>query len=942
NFSTFGLPGTSNTFTINGGYNNDPFLNIGNTGATNLMLGGNDVGNVTVVSNAYDAAYGGLGGTQLSETTRSGSNRFHGNANYFWNGRVMNANDWFVKQSGSPRPFVNANQWGVGIGGPIWRDHTFFFGNYEGIRLVFPTSPTQVYAPSKLMQSCALTGKPGSNAGDCKFGGATSVGPVPASEVTLYNNMFKLWNAAPGNTQTVTANDPYAVSWSATAPAKATEWTAMGRIDQVIGTSDNLFVHYEQDKGFQPTVTSLVNPIFNAVSTQPNYNGQIGEGHTFSPNVVNQFLLAGTYYQAIFTNPNQTAANAQVPFALVFLAGSGTAKPFSALSSNAAVGLMGAEDYVFPQGRKITGYQVQDDLSISHHTHMIKVGVAFRRDDASDLNSSVRSVTPEAYAKEADFAAGNATRWRQSFPQKNEYGVALYTLSGYVQDQWKPLPNLTLTFGLRLQHNSSPVCQQNCFSNLSDDFLKVAASTTTSTPYNKIISSGLHQSFPGLQSVSYEPRIGFALLPFGAGSRTTIRGGFGIFSDIFPATATTNLLENPPGDVIFYLKTVTGPFDPTLPGSPAAAVRSSAAAFRSGFAGGASYKSLTTGPNPVVGFTQPTFTAVDKNLHYPTYDEYSLQIEQQVTNSTSFALLYVGNHGYHEPVQNEGINGYGALSLPAAAPSGSLATITEIQSNASSNYNGAIVSALHRSKLLKLQFNYAYSHALDEMSNGGFEPIGDNDVETPSNPYNLAQNYGNADYDTRHYVSANYVFTVPYRHGPRILLRGWELAGTVFHSTGQPFTYIDSATAAIPNSSNQVFAQQLPGKFSTHCGGGNHTPDPNTGAGTPCDSANFFTTATAYGQQHRNQMFGPNYTDSDIDILKAFSMPGWESGKLKLGAQIYNLFNHPNFAKPVNDVASGNQGLIQGDVSSPTSIFGSFIGGAASSRIIQLKGSFTF
>ena len=164
NFSTFGLPGTSNTFTINGGYNNDPFLNIGNTGATNLMLGGNDVGNVTVVSNAYDAAYGGLGGTQLSETTRSGSNRFHGNANYFWNGRVMNANDWFVKQSGSPRPFVNANQWGVGIGGPIWRDHTFFFGNYEGIRLVFPTSPTQVYAPSQTYAELCIDRKAPANA----------------------------------------------------------------------------------------------------------------------------------------------------------------------------------------------------------------------------------------------------------------------------------------------------------------------------------------------------------------------------------------------------------------------------------------------------------------------------------------------------------------------------------------------------------------------------------------------------------------------------------------------------------------------------------------------------------------------------------------------------------------------------------------------------------
>ena len=99
--------------------------------------------------------------------------------------------------------------------------------------------------------------------------------------------------------------------------------------------------------------------------------------------------------------------------------------------------------------------------------------------------------------------------------------------------------------------------------------------------------------------------------------------------------------------------------------------------------------------------------------------------------------------------------------------------------------------------MLNLQFNYAYTHTLDEMSNGGFEPIGDNDAVTPSNPYNLSQNYGNADYDTRHYVSANYVFTVPYWHGPRLLLNGWELAGTVFHSTGQPFTYIDSGAAAI-------------------------------------------------------------------------------------------------------------------------------------------------
>ena len=87
NFSSFGLPAVSNTFTINGMYENDPFLNLNNSGATNLLLGNNMIASVTVVSNAYGAQYGGLGGAQVNEITKSGTNRFHGNAAYWWNGR---------------------------------------------------------------------------------------------------------------------------------------------------------------------------------------------------------------------------------------------------------------------------------------------------------------------------------------------------------------------------------------------------------------------------------------------------------------------------------------------------------------------------------------------------------------------------------------------------------------------------------------------------------------------------------------------------------------------------------------------------------------------------------------------------------------------------------------------------------------------------------------
>src|SRR4029077_13133193 len=111
NSSTFGLPATSNLFTVNGMNENDPFLNLNNSGATNLLLGQNDVQEATVVNNGYSTQYGGLAGANVNYVTKSGTNNFHGNANYFWNGRTMNANNWFNNLNGVARPFDNVNQW---------------------------------------------------------------------------------------------------------------------------------------------------------------------------------------------------------------------------------------------------------------------------------------------------------------------------------------------------------------------------------------------------------------------------------------------------------------------------------------------------------------------------------------------------------------------------------------------------------------------------------------------------------------------------------------------------------------------------------------------------------------------------------------------------------------------------------------------------------------
>ncbi len=270
---------------------------------------------------------------------------------------------------------------------------------------------------------------------------------------------------------------------------------------------------------------------------------------------------------------------------------------------------------------------------------------------------------------------------------------------------------------------------------------------------------------------------------------------------------------------------------------------------------------------------------------------------------------------------------------PPARPNAALGSVTEFYSGSISNYNGLQATVTSRLNWLTLQFNYAYGHALDTSSNGGFNAFGVNAIGQ-INPNNLQQNYGNADYDTRHYISANYAISIPHFGGPRVLTDGWQVAGTVFHNTGYPFSVSDNSGAVVYGS--VPLAAQLDNNFNHHCGGGEH-------ATTPCDFASHFASATDFGQQRRNQLYGPNYTDFDLDLSKSFKIvPKWESARLKVAAQFFNVFNHPNFQIPSADVNNSDIGIITSAASTPTSVLGAFLGGDASPRLIQLKGTFVF
>jgi hypothetical protein len=365
----------------------------------------------------------------------------------------------------------------------------------------------------------------------------------------------------------------------------------------------------------------------------------------------------------------------------------------------------------------------------------------------------------------------------------------------------------------------------------------------------------------------------------------------------------------------------------------------SAKAFSAGFPLGATNATLST----LNGFSSPNLYTAVSQIYNPSYVEWSLAVEQQFTSKDTVSVMYVGNHSYHEPELNNGVNAFngggasGFTDVPGAAPNPNFAAVTEISSSSSGNFNGVVLSEQHRARNLTVTFNYQYSHALDDISNGGFDGFSGNSVN-PDDPYDLRKSYGNADYDTRHYVSGSYIYSMPHFWGPKVLVDNWIVAGTIFHSTGLPFSVVDTGTASgLANYGGPLYAQQIaPIKGHTHCGG------ESVANGTPCAFANDYGSATDFGQSRRNQMFGPNYTDSDFSISKGFVMPGTESAKLKLGIQFFNVFNHPNFGQPVANVASGADGLIFGTVNPPTSILGSFLGGNASPRLAQLNAKFDF
>jgi hypothetical protein len=970
NFNVNGLPATSNVFTVDGENQMDPFLNLNNSGPTNLMLGKNSIDEATVVTNAYSGQYGQQAGAQVNLVSKGGTNEYHGNVQYEWTGRYLDANNWFnggILGTPQAAPFANNNQWAASFGGPFKKNRAFFFIDTEGIRYIVP-STGPVYTPTTAFLADTIN----------------NLQAIGASQntVSTYQNAAKIWEAAPGfgNGAPIAGScvDPLTLatigdgigesagcfqSYEASPALPAKETLLIGRFDLNITQRDRAFFRFDIDTGTQATYADPINPsAFSAASYQPEYNNSLVWNHTFGTSATNQFVAAVSYYRAIFTEQTN-GATSPFPYSLYV----GTTVPHANFLGFLGATGLNADNFEFPSGRNVTQYQFVDDFAKTVGRHSFKAGVNFRRYDITNFDAS-QEVTPLVFSDLQDFYQGQSDLYVQNKPIRPSAPMNTGGFGVYGQDEWAVRSNLKLTASLRVEHNFNPTCDVNCFMLPNAPFSQLVTQGAN-TPYDQALNFDRGTAFNSVDPINWAPRFGFTWSPR-ASAKTVVSGGIGFFYDAFPAFITDSFVNVP------YQVGLTLPsplFGGTLgniywgdSNGAAAIVRNTANVIRNGSGSTPSITNgLTLNELLAANGAPPSITGFPGKLRTPQYQEFNVQVQQELDSKSRITLAYVGNHGIHEPYPNSTLNAtpgfdsatnsaYNIYGYPSSTPDSRFGVVTQWNSGAVSNYNGLTAGYTRRMTAgFVVNANFTWAHSLDEISNQGLLAYSTSSLQGQINPLNFrANNYGNADYDVRHSFNANYVWTEPYHFQNKFvngMFGGWMGSENFIVRSGLPFTVTDG-TVSLANGGSTVVPAQVLGPAQQSCVNGFSS----------CFNSSEFESSVGAGNvglglfptQMRNQYRGPGYFGSDVTVGKTFNAT--ERVKVMVGLNVYDIFNHPNFQNPstawsgsgCSTIASGASqptcGNISNSAAPPTGPYGSFFAGLPSGRIGQLTAKINF
>lgn len=996
-----GLPSVSNNWTLNGLDNNNPNLNLNGSGATNLQLGLNNIQEVTVNTNSFGVDHGRQAGAQVNYISKSGTNQFHGNLFETWNGRAMNANDYFLNATGGTRPFSNVNHFGGSIGGPIKHNKLFFFYDYEALRIALPvlhsiTVPTPAYETYSLQQlplggyDPTITNNAycppslqGKNGPAC----AQPLGPNPA-EVPFFQQVYKLYGShtgsplaeqgcplnADGTLQPAynplespsAASNPVpdgngcAMQNTVGASAHTSDTYQVARIDYDRSATDTFWGDFSNERGLQATYTDPLNPIFDSTSNQPERTAAAGWTHVFSPNVINQFNPGLTWGDAIFGLNSYQTATQNLGIQL-------EGGPFYPLNSSGG----------FPGGYNTTVWELNDNLSWLDGNHDYKFGVDFRRVDISQIGIGAFGVVP--YSDQfslPEFTYGANGLSYVGFLASNDEPEAYANTDLYAMDTWHLRPRLTLTLGIRASLNSNPVNQHDLFSSPTVDWSDMVHNPNL--PPGNLFALGQHSMFPSVPLVEWQPR---GAIAYQLDENTLLKAGWGMFEDVYPGSVGSTYDGNPPYSALF----LSGLFGqvggeaiaPGVPNSSITAGQQANATFQKLFTtGGLSCAAAAANPSDCIAPVGATAFPDSENIPPMVY-EWKVSLQRRLGRTMSVEMAYVGDHTVHIPY-TESPNGDQTACAGCfspwnynAPPDPRFGAWTQYEYNGRANYNALQTTVTkHFSQGVMVNANYTWSHCLDTVSNGGiFGFFGFNNLTSPL-PGEVNGLYGDCAYDVRSAFNASYIYQLPVhvRGWLGKAVNGWQIAGTVFLRSGLPFSLQSTFPGGtLNNTSGPTFVNLVPGQplyqkqpisgitqanqiqwlnpnaFAS-------VMDTTTGecydVATKAESLS--PAACQFGDLGRNTLRGPGFDWTDFSLSKFFHVT--EHVRFQASVLAFNLFNHPNFAQP-SSTGAGIPGLtatqtgfgtISSTVGSPTSILGFGLGGDDSVRMIALRGTLTF
>ncbi len=891
-----------NNYRVDGVSIND-YSNGGPGGVIGSNLGVDAIQEFSVVTSNATADYGKTAGGVINAVTRAGGNKFHGSAYEFLRNSALDARDEFDAVNSIAH--FRRNQFGASIGGPIHRDQTFFFFDYEGLRqykgISISSNVPNADARGGLLV-CTQPALPASQNPNCFTPGTTTVAASGTtgkqqtavnSSVTRYLTFYPLPNSGTINSPTSDIG-----LFLFNAPSVSHENFYTGRLDHNVSAKDSLSSTYFYDTGALQSPDPFNIRITGNIAQRELVT--VGESHVFSPSIINSLKVG--YSRVVSIAPTTLAA--------INASAGDTSLGFA---PNLPVGLINVGGISnFQGGLKATGefdfhlnsYQLYDDVYYSHGNHTIKIGFAVERLQ----NNQLGTANPNGqfvFSNLASFLSATPTSFNGPLTQGTAPRDLRQSVFGaYITDNYRITPTLTLNLGIRYEPVTVPTETANRLA-----LLKTLTANPTTDP------TANHTGSPYFQNSSlknFAPRIGFAWDPFNK-DKTSVRGGYGIYD-----TQTLNYLYE--GLSIFtapYLQlgNVSAGACPPAPAPCNTLVAGD-------FPKNAYAKMNAAGP---VGLR---YAYTDQQPKRGFIQQYSLNVQQQFPYDFTMQVGYAGSRGIHLPYRVDDVNtvqpiidaqGYGffgpncaagscktTAQLTAAKLNPNVGQISAVFMSGYSHYNSLQASLNKRfAHSTQMGLSYTWAKSIDDGSSSTF---GDTFANSVSSLPTWAPDRRRAisDFIVAHNIVLNYLYELPKvsETSPlSALLNGWQWGGIYQFSTGEPFTpLISGDSLSLKSGDAFAFPDRLRGPGCSGNPVKSFSATNRSYVNAACFAFPTFDPVTGYthlGNAGRNSIIGPSLSEFDTSLVKntrfsAFS----EQLNIQFRAELFNVLNHGNYGPP--------------------------------------------